>query len=118
MTVPGPSWPFPRQDSAQVQAEWVPEPRTAKRLATFGDGVHYVEARVWVQFLAWLVDFVVFVFVLGVVVGFVVLVGVGHAANLDNGVIVLILVAILFLVPLLYGVCYRNSRRPPPCRGP
>jgi len=108
MTAPRPSWPLPRQDSAKAQAEWVLGPRTAKRLATFGDGVLFVEARAGVQFLAWLVDFVVFVF--GVAVGFVVLAGVGQAVNLDDGVMVLILLALLFLVPLLYGLCYRNGR--------
>jgi len=38
MTVPWPSRPLPRQDSVKVQAERVLGPRTAKRLATFGDG--------------------------------------------------------------------------------
>jgi len=108
MTVPGANWSLPRQDSARDWAERVLGPRTAKRLAMFGDGVYYVEAKAWAQFLAWLLDFVVFV--LGVGVGFVVLAGVGHAANLDSGAIVLSAVALLFLVPLLYGVCYRNGR--------
>jgi RDD family len=108
VTVPGPSRPLPPQESAHVRAEQVLGPHTAKRLATFGDGGLYVKAGGWAQFLAWLVDFVVFV--LGVGVGFVVLAVMDLTADLDNGMLTLGLIAILFLVPLLYGMCYRNGR--------
>jgi hypothetical protein len=109
MTVPRPSGQLPLRESANVRAERVLGPRTAKRLATFRDGARYVEARTWAQFLAWLVDFVVIVF--GVGVGVVVLAGVDRTADLDNGTLGLALIAILFLVPLLYGgLCYRNGR--------
>ncbi|MBN6038307.1 RDD family protein [Amycolatopsis sp. 195334CR] len=76
--------------------------------STFEDGKPYVKAGTWRLFLAWLVDFVVFVF--GVLAGVVVLSVVDLKAQLDNGVIALGLVAIMFLVPLLYGLCYRNGR--------
>jgi hypothetical protein len=108
VTVPGPSRPLPRREITHVQAEQVLGPRTAERLATFGDGVLYVKAGGSARFLAWLVDFVVFV--LGVGVGVVVVAVVDLTADLDNGVLVLGLIAVLFLVPLLYGMCYRNGR--------
>jgi hypothetical protein len=105
MTVPRPSEQLP----VRVRAERVLGPRTTKRLATFRNGVLYVKAVEWAQFLAWLVDFVVIV--LGVGVGVVVLAVVDRTADLDNGTLSLALVAILFLVPLLYGgLCYRNGR--------
>ncbi|MGC7095163.1 RDD family protein [Amycolatopsis lurida] len=69
----------------------------------------YVEARTWRQFLAWLVDFTVFL--LGSLVGVVVLSLVDRSAHLAGGVLVLSMVAILIGVPLLYGLCcYRNGR--------
>jgi len=109
MTVPRPSGQLPVQESANVRAERVLGPRTAKRLATFRDGVRYVKAGGWARFLAWLVDLVVIV--LGVGVGVVLLGGVDRTADLDNGTLALGVIAILFLVPLLYGgLCYRNGR--------
>ncbi|WP_410657174.1 RDD family protein [Amycolatopsis sp. lyj-112] len=109
MTVSGPSRPRPRQETVKLQVERLLGPRVAKRVASFRDGAPYVEAKAWVQFLAWLVDFVVLV--LGAGVGIVVLAVVDRTANLDNGVLALSMVAILFLVPLLYGgACYRNGR--------
>jgi len=91
------------------QAERVLEPPTAKRLAKFRNGVLFVRAGGWARFLAWLVDFVVWV--LGVGVGFIVVAGVGRAADLDNRTLTLGAIAVLFLVPLLYGgLCYRNGR--------
>jgi hypothetical protein len=108
VTVPGPRRPLPPRGSTHVRAEQVLGPQTATRLATFGDGGLYVEAGGWARFLAWLVDFVVFV--LGVGVGFVVLAVVGLTTDLDNGVLTLGLIAVLILVPLLYGTCYRNGR--------
>ena len=97
--MPGPSRPLPPRESAQVRAEQVLGPHTATRLATFGDGVLYVKAGRWARFLAWLVDFVVFVFVLGV--GVVVVAVVDLTADLDDGTILVSLIAVLFLMPLL-----------------
>ncbi|MFC3452903.1 RDD family protein [Amycolatopsis speibonae] len=107
MTVQRPDRLLSRQDRVRIQ-EQVLGPRAAKRVASFRDGVSYVEAGAWRQFLAWLIDFVVFV--LGVGVGVVVLALVDRSANLDGGLIALSIVAILFAVPSLYGVCYRNGR--------
>ncbi|WP_255621649.1 RDD family protein [Pseudonocardia sp. DSM 110487] len=108
MTVPGPSRPLPPQESAHVLAEQVLGPLTATRLATFGDGGLYVKAGRWARFLAWLVDVVVFV--LGIGVGVIVVSGVYVAAGLDEGTILVSLIAVLFLMQLLYGTCYRNGR--------
>jgi hypothetical protein len=108
VTVPGPRRPLPPPESIHARAEQVLGPHTATRLATFGDGGLYVEAGRWARFLAWLVDYVVFV--LGVGVGFVVLAVVDLTADLDNGTLLVCLIALQFLVPLLYGTCYRNGR--------
>jgi hypothetical protein len=108
VTVPGPSRPLPPRESAHVRAEQVLGSHTATRLATFGDGGLYVKAGRWARFLAWLVDFVVFV--LGVGVGVVVVAVVDLTADLDDGTILVCLIAVLFLMQLLYGLCYRNGR--------
>lgn len=108
MTLPGPSRPLPHQDRPRDRAERLLGPRTAKRIATFNDGVLYVRARAWTQFLAWLVDFIVFVLCWGV--GVVVVAVVDRAANLDNRILPLGLIATLFLAPLVYGAFYRNGR--------
>jgi hypothetical protein len=109
MTVPGPSRPLPTPENANVQAERVFGPAIAKRLDRFGNGALYVKAADGKLFLAWLVDFLVFL--LGVAVGVVVLATVDLKVDIDNGTIALCLIAILFLVPLLYGgLCYRNGR--------
>lgn len=108
MTVPGQARPPLPANYPTVLAEQVLGPRTAKRFAWFRNGVLYVKAREGAQFLAWLVDFVVFV--LGVGVGILVVAGVDNKADLDNGTLALSLIAVLFLVPLLYGLCYGNGR--------
>ncbi|WP_378058006.1 RDD family protein [Actinophytocola glycyrrhizae] len=109
MTVPRPSRQIPVQEHAGAQVEQVLGPQIAKRLGAFRNGVLYVEAGGWARFLAWLVD--VIVSVLGMAVGFIVAAGVGQAADLGNGTVTLIAIAILFLSPLLYGgLCYRNGR--------
>lgn len=76
--------------------------------ATFGNGTPYVQARTWRRFLAWLVDFIVYL--LGVVAGFVVLAAVFRNADLADGVLVGFVLGLLFVVPLLYGLCYRGGR--------
>jgi hypothetical protein len=50
------------------------------------------------------------VFVLGVGVGVVVVAVVDLTADLDDGTILVCLIAVLFLMQLLYGTCYRNGR--------
>jgi hypothetical protein len=109
MTVSGMSRPPLPPDSADVRAEQVLGPKVAKRLDLFRGGGRYVRAGEGARFLAWLVDFVVFV--LGVAVGVVVVAVVDDAQNLDGSVVFLCLLALLFLVPLLYGgLCFRNGR--------
>ncbi len=108
MTVQGPSRPPLPPDYPTVRAEQVLGPQTAKRLAAFRNGVLYVKARESRQFLAWLVDFVVFL--LGAAIGIIVVGGVGNAADLDNGKLALGMIGVLFLVPLLYGAWYGNGR--------
>jgi hypothetical protein len=109
MTVPRPSGQLHVQERARAQAEQVLGPQTARRLDAFGNGVLYVKAGGWARFLAWLVD--VIVSVLGMAVGFIVAAGVGHAADLDNATLGVIVIVIVFLAPLLYGgLCYRNGR--------
>ncbi|MFB6397384.1 RDD family protein [Polymorphospora lycopeni] len=108
MTVRGTGRPPTRLEVAREHAERVLGRRTAKRLAAFDDGTLYVEASGGARFLAWLVDFVVYV--LGVGVGFVVLSLVAVAAGLPDGTVALLAVSLLFVVPLLYGLCYGNGR--------
>ncbi|MEO3817465.1 RDD family protein [Plantactinospora sp. B24E8] len=108
MTISGAGQRLSRLDIAKAQAEPLLGPRTARRLAAFDNGTLYVEAGGGARFLAWLVDFVVFVLAVGV--GFVVVSGVYVAAGLSDGVLVLLLAALLFGVPLLYGLCYGNGR--------
>jgi hypothetical protein len=109
MTVPRQSGPLAVLERARAQAEHVLGPQTAKRLAMFHNGVLYVNAGGWARFLGWLVDVVVSV--LGMAVGFIVVAGVGRGADLDNGTVGLIGIAVMFLAPLLYGgLCYRNGR--------
>lgn len=101
--------PTAGQRSAEVLAEQVLGPGAAKRLGTFRDGVPYVRAGRWARFFAWLADFVVIV--LGVVVLFIVVAVAGRTAELSDGALGVITIAIVFLVPLLYGgLCYRDGR--------
>ncbi|GAB3712509.1 hypothetical protein GCM10027598_19100 [Amycolatopsis oliviviridis] len=108
MTVPVPSRPLPRRGGLKDRAEQVLGPRAAKRVTVFRDGTSYVEAGAGRQFVAWLVDFVVFLF--GVGVGVVIMAVVDRSANLDDGVLTLAMLAMFFVVPSLYGVCYGNGR--------
>ncbi|GAB4004479.1 hypothetical protein GCM10029992_49590 [Glycomyces albus] len=80
----------------------------APEIKTFGNGVRYVPAGGWAQCFAWLIDFTVFV--LGVLAGVVTLALVDRSRPLGGGVIALGMVALLFAVPLLYGLFYTNGR--------
>ncbi|WP_328993679.1 RDD family protein [Kribbella sp. NBC_01245] len=79
-------------------------PQIAKRVAPLGDGRRYVRAGEWTRLFAWLVDFVVCVFGMGI--GFVAL------ALMDpgNDTLLLGLIGLLFGVPLVYGLFYGNGR--------
>lgn len=80
----------------------------APKIEAFADGTRYIRAGEWARAFAWLIDFVVFV--LAVLVGVVVLSLVDRSADLDNGTLALAMLALLFVVPLLYGLCYTNGR--------
>ncbi|WP_202869439.1 hypothetical protein [Kribbella caucasensis] len=82
--------------------------QVAKRVEPFGDGRRYVRAGQWAWFLAWLVDFVVVVF--GVGIGLVALGLIDRQADLGNGASALALLGLPFGVPLAYGLFYGNGR--------
>ena len=82
--------------------------QVAKRVEPFGDGRRYVAAGEWMRLLAWLVDFVVVVFGLGI--GIVALALVDLQVDLGNGVLALALLGLVFGVPLVYGLFYGNGR--------
>jgi len=109
MTLPGPSRQTLEVERAAAWAEPNLGPRIAKRIGSFRNGGLFVVAADWAALLAWLIDFVVFV--LGVGVGVLVLATVDLNAELSDNVLTVSLLAIPFLVPLLYGgLCYRNGR--------
>jgi hypothetical protein len=107
MTVPGPSRPL-HEERSRDRAERLLGPQVAKRIATFKDGVVYVRAQAGVQFLAWLVDFVMFL--LCGAVGLFVVAVVGEVADLDSKTTLPYAVGALFLAPLVYGAFYGNGR--------
>lgn len=85
----------------------------APKISTFGDGTPYVPANGWAEVLAWLIDFAVFV--LSVATGLVVLIVIDQGRppeqQLTDGVLILAAIALLFLVPLLYGgLWFRGGR--------
>lgn len=74
----------------------------------FEGDVPYVPAGEGRRFLAWLVDFLVFV--LGYAAGIVAVVVADQSRPIDDGVIALIGIALLVVVPLLYGLFYTGGR--------
>jgi hypothetical protein len=108
MTAPGQGRPLPTDERSRDRAERLLGPQVAKRIATFKDGVVYVQAREWLQFLAWLVDFVVF-WLCGAV-GFVIVAVVGRVADLDIETTTQGALVALLLTPLVYGAFYGNGR--------
>lgn len=84
----------------------------AAKIQTFGNGTPYVPARDWAAFLAWLIDFTVFV--LGFAVAFVVMAVIDQARpearQLDDGTLVIIMLVLLIVVPLMYGLWFRDGR--------
>lgn len=80
-----------------------------RKIETFGDGTPYMAAGAGAGFLAWLIDFVVYLF--GFAVGFVALAGVLSSEEISGGVVLGILGGLLFGVPVLYGALfYRGGR--------
>lgn len=108
MTGPGTSLRSTRLEAAKAQAEPVLGRRAAQRIEVFADGTLYVQAGDGAKFLAWFVDFLMFVLSAGV--GFGVLSYVYVTAGLSDGTLLGLMVALLFGVPLLYGLCYGNGR--------
>lgn len=84
----------------------------APKIQTFGNGTPYVPAGGWALMFTWLIDFVVFV--LGFAFAFVVFVVVDQsrpeAQQISDGGAVIIALVLLFAVPLVYGLWYRNGR--------
>ena len=80
-------------------------PDVAKRVEPLGNGRRYVRAGSWPMFVSWLVDWLVVV--AGVLAGTVAL---ATAPTLDDGTVGLGVIALLFAVPLLYGVFYGSGR--------
>ncbi|GAA2272731.1 hypothetical protein GCM10009853_028160 [Glycomyces scopariae] len=78
------------------------------KIETFGDGTPYIPAGGWRVFFAWIVDFTVYL--VGVVVGFVSLAAMDLVVDLGDNIPVFGLLGLLFGVPLLYGLCFRNGR--------
>ncbi|MBK1787240.1 RDD family protein [Prauserella cavernicola] len=78
----------------------------AKRLDKFKDGTLYISAGGWARVASWFVDFVVFV--LGMAIGFVVLV-IALPEPSDNMLVVAVL-CLVFGVPMLSGLYFGNGR--------
>lgn len=109
MTAPRPARPLTPLEIARGDVERRLGPGVAKRVEAFTDGSLYVRAGEGARFLAWLLDFVMFV--LTVVIGIVVVAGIDNAIDLDDNAVALSLIGVIVLVPLLYGLlCYRNGR--------
>ncbi|WBQ04751.1 hypothetical protein [Kribbella sp. CA-293567] len=80
-------------------------PDVAKRVEPLGNGRRYVRPGAWTLFASWLVD--------SMVVGVGVLAGTAAlvtAPTLDDGTVGVGVIALIFGVPLLYGVFYGNGR--------
>ncbi|MEV4416535.1 RDD family protein [Catellatospora sp. NPDC049609] len=97
-----------RLESAKSEAEHVLGRRAVQRLAAFDDGTLYVRAGEVRRFLAWLIDFVVYL--LGVGVGVVVVSLVRVTSGLSDGAVTVLALSLLFVVPMLYGLIYGNGR--------
>ncbi|MFD1151568.1 RDD family protein [Saccharothrix hoggarensis] len=108
MTVPGTRRTPAEFEIAKEHAEAVVGRRLARRLDVFADGTLHVKAGEGARFLAWLVDFVVYL--VGVGLGFVVVSVVHIKAQFSDETLVWLLLALMFVVPLLYGMCYGNGR--------
>ncbi|GAB1509079.1 RDD family protein [Actinophytocola sp. KF-1] len=77
-------------------------------MSHFADGTPFARAGDGRRFAAWLIDFVVFVLLYAV--AFVALALVDRARPLDDDVVTVIALALLFVVPLLYGLFFAGGR--------
>lgn len=94
--------------AAREQVERTLGPKVAKRLAKFDDGTLYVSAGGWAEFLAWLVDFAVYL--LGTGIGFVVFAVATRNSALPDSAALLTLLGLLIGVPVLYGLFFGDGR--------
>ncbi|MFG2061479.1 RDD family protein [Micromonospora sp. NPDC048871] len=109
MTLRGMERPSTRLEAAKAYAEHAWGPGTSRRVATFTDGTPYLRAGLVGQVLAWLIDAVVCLFGVGVcVVALALLHDGGQGLSIDA--VAVLALAACFVVPMLYGLCYRNGR--------
>ncbi|MFD0206256.1 hypothetical protein ACFVG9_36355 [Saccharothrix carnea] len=108
MAAPGINRPPTRLELVRTEMTPILGPRAAARIEPFGDGTLYIRAGALRQLFAWLVDFVVFLLVVGLGL---VIVSVPYSSGAvdDNQLVVFFLVTPL-AAPLLYGLCYGNGR--------
>ncbi|MFG1779829.1 hypothetical protein ACGFIR_26720 [Micromonospora sp. NPDC049051] len=108
MTVRASGRPLTRLEIAQQHAEHVLGAHKAKRIAMFDNGALYVRPGSVALFLAWLIDFTVYV--CGVVAGIVALILVQEPMGISDAMAGAGALALLVVVPVLYGLCYGNGR--------
>lgn len=106
MTVAGPGRMPTQLDLAREHVGRTFGPKTAKRLDRFGDGTLYVEAGGWARLICWFADFVVFALLAFIGLGVFAL----AFPDVPGGVALLIMLALLFGAPMLYGLLYGNGR--------
>ncbi|MEV7327021.1 RDD family protein [Micromonospora sp. NPDC093244] len=108
MTVHATSQRTTRVEAAAADAQEVLGARKASRIATFDNGALYVRAGAGRQFLAWLIDFTVYLF--GVGVGIVAVAVVHRSMPLSDDVLAVVMLSLFVVVPLVYGLCFGNGR--------
>ncbi|WP_341717278.1 hypothetical protein QQG74_25790 [Micromonospora sp. FIMYZ51] len=108
MTVHATGRPITRLEAARAQAERALGARTAKRIAMFDNGALYVGAGSGRQFLAWLIDFTVYLF--GVGAGLVAVALADRAMDLSDDIVTVLFLSMFVLIPLLYSLCFGNGR--------
>ncbi|GIF84619.1 RDD family protein [Catellatospora bangladeshensis] len=107
-TAPLAGRPPTRLEMAKAETERVLGRRAAQRLAAFDDGGLYIRAGEWRRFLAWLIDFVVYL--LGVAVGIVAVSLVRVTSGLSDEAVTVCALALLVVVPVLYGLFFSGGR--------
>lgn len=107
MAAPGVDRPT-RLDIVRAEAAHVLGSRAAARVDAFPDGTLHVRAGELRRLLAWLVDFVVYLLVVGV--GLVALSVPYSSGKIDDAGLALGGIAVLLLAAPLYGLCYGNGR--------
>ncbi|MFB9660419.1 hypothetical protein ACFQS3_11680 [Glycomyces mayteni] len=77
----------------------------AEKIKAFADGTRYVEAGGWRMCFSWLIDFVVYLVLIGV--GFI---AISPLSMVDENLATGLVFALPVLVPLVYGLFYANGR--------